>query len=103
MSKTPQPVIGTTCPALYKEDYEYHLSGDCAVFCLCILNDEKCKGRVIDDPDDQSSQFFSRGRCDIDLDKIKKCPLYGMSKDTFQTILKEKTQKELDDKLNHLR
>jgi len=32
--KTKAPVIGTTCPALYKEDYTYHLSGDAAEFCL---------------------------------------------------------------------
>ncbi|MFA6090056.1 MAG: hypothetical protein WC755_09445 [Candidatus Woesearchaeota archaeon] len=97
------PVIGATCPALYKENYEYHLSGDSAEYCLCILNDQKCAGRVISDPDDQSSQFFSRGKCSIDMEKIKKCPMYGMSKETFQTILKEKAQKELDEKLNHLK
>jgi hypothetical protein len=94
------PVIGTTCPALYNENYEYHLSGDCTKFCKCILNDEKCIGRVISDPDDQSSQFFSRGKCSIDMDKIKKCPIYGMSTDTFKTILKERHQKELDEKMN---
>ena len=70
MNKTPE--IGTTCPALYKEDYGYHLSGDCTKFCLCILNDMKCIGRVISDPDDQSSQFFSRGKCSIDMEQIKK-------------------------------
>jgi len=36
-----------------------------------ILNDKKCVGRTIIDPDDQSSQFFSRGRCDIDMETIK--------------------------------
>lgn len=95
------PVIGATCPALYKENYEYHLSGDSTKFCLCILNDRKCVGREIIDPDDQSSQFFSRGKCSIDMEEIKKCPMYGMSKETFQTILKEKAQKELDEKLKH--
>lgn len=94
---------GITCPALYKENYEYHLSGHSAEFCLCILNDEPCKGRVISDPDDQSSQFFSRGKCTIDMEEIKKCPMYGMSKETFQTILKEKAEKELNEKLNHLK
>jgi len=67
---------GITCPALTKENYEYHLSGDAASFCICILNELPCKGRVIRDPDHQSSQFFSRGKCVIDMDKIITCPMY---------------------------
>ena len=36
--KAPKPVIGTTCPALYKENYEYHLSGDCKKYLyICII------------------------------------------------------------------
>ena len=98
MSKK-SPVVGTTCPALHKENYKYHLSGDCAEFCKCILNDRKCIGRVISDPDDQSSQFFSRAKCSIDMDEIKKCPMYGMSKETFVLIMREKAQKEFDKKI----
>ena len=96
------PKIGETCPALTKENYKYHLSGDSAKFCRCMVNDEPCKGRIIDDPDDQSSQFFSRGKCMIDMEKIKKCPLYGSSKETFAAIIKDKAKKELDEKLKQL-
>jgi hypothetical protein len=102
MSKNNNPVIGQTCPALTNEDYNYHLSGDAASFCLCLLNNEGCRGRIITNPDDQSSSFFSRGKCSIDFDRIKSCPLYGMGKETFKTVLKEKTEKELNEKLNKL-
>lgn len=95
---------GTICPALKNEDYEYGLSGDVAdEKCLCVLNDEPCMGRVIIDPDDQSSQFFSRGKCAFDMDEIKKCPAYGLSKETLKLILKEKVEKETEEKLNQLK
>lgn len=93
------PQIGTTCPALTNENYEYHLSGDCKPFCICSLNDQPCKGRIIADPDDQSSQFFSRGKCMISQSGLKSCPVYGASKETFAQIIKDKMQKELDKKL----
>lgn len=95
--KTPQ--IGTTCPALINENYEYHLSGDCDEYCRCSINNEPCVGRTINDPDDRSSQFFSRGMCGIDEREIKKCPVYGVSKETFRLILKDRAEKELNDKL----
>jgi len=93
------PKIGTTCPALSKENYEYHLSDDAEEFCICSITDNKCFGRTITDPLDYTSQFFSRGMCNIDLDRIKRCPLYGMSKEIFAMIIKEKMEKELNDKL----
>lgn len=31
------PEIGTRCPALIKEDYEYPLSGDCNGLCIVPL------------------------------------------------------------------
>jgi hypothetical protein len=93
---------GTICPALIKEDYEYHLSGDAAKFCICTLNNEACKGRVISDPDNLSSQFFSRGKCSIDMEEIKKCPVYGCSASILKLILKEKLEKEMNDKLNSI-
>ena len=92
---------GTICPALIKEDYEYHL-GNAAEFCICTLNNEGCKGRVISDPDDLSSQFFSRGKCSIDMEKIKRCPVYGCSASTLKLILKEKLEKEMNEKLNSI-
>ncbi len=97
--KIPVPEIGTTCPALSKENYEYHLSGDAAEFCICAITGNGCFGRIISDPLDYSSQFFSRGMCNIDFDEIKTCPLYGVSKETFATIVKDRMQKELDEKL----
>lgn len=93
------PTIGTTCPGLTNEDYEYHLSGDAAKYCQCKLTNTLCKGIIIDDPDDQSSEFFSRGKCCVDMDRIKKCPLYGCSKEVFVMVIKEKMAKELDEKL----
>lgn len=93
------PEIGTTCPALSNENYEYHLAGDCKVYCICTLNDQPCKGRVISDPEDRSSQFFGRGKCMISKSGLKSCPAYGLSKETFTLIVKDKMQKELEQKL----
>lgn len=96
------PQIGTTCPALTNENYEYHLSGDCKNFCICSLNNKPCKGRRIGDPDGASSDFFSRGKCMVSINGLKSCPVHGISKETFVLILKDKMQKELDDKLRNL-
>ena len=96
--KTPE--IGATCPALVKENYEYRLSGDCDEFCRCSINDEACVGRIIRDPEDRSSRFFSRGRCGIDMKEIKTCPVYGVSKETFEALIRDRAQRELDEKLN---
>ena len=97
--KIPVPEIGTTCPALSKENYEYHLSGDAEAFCICSVSGHKCAGRTIEDPLNYSSQFFSRGMCNIDFEKIKRCPLYGVSKETFALIVKDRMEKELNEKL----
>jgi len=51
------------------------------------------------DLDDQSSQFFSRGKCQVVEKDLKKCPVYGASKETIALIIKEKAQKELEEKL----
>lgn len=102
MSKLIQPQVGTTCPALSEENYETHLSGDCAKYLICSVTGKACLGRVIEDKDDESSRFYSRAKCYIDTDKIKKCPMYGCSVSTFETILKERAQKELEDKLKNL-
>lgn len=93
------PIIGQTCPALSKENYEYHLSGDCEEFCICAINDLACVGRDITDPEDRSSQFFSRGKCSINERDLKKCPLYGVTKETFALILKDRYERELAEKL----
>lgn len=96
------PKIGTTCPGLIEENYDYHLSGNCQKFCLCMLNNQPCKGRRIEDPENRSSHFFSRGKCMISQSGLKSCPVYGASKETFVTIIKEKMQKELDEKIKSI-
>jgi hypothetical protein len=103
MAKTKAPVIGTTCPALTNENYKYHLSGDAEEFCICAITGNGCFGRVISDPDDQSSQFFSRGKCSIDSEKIKRCPLYGVSKETLAVVLKDRAEREFNDKVSQIK
>jgi hypothetical protein len=97
------PEIGKTCPALTNENYEYHLSGDCRPFCICSLNDQPCKGRVIDDPEDRTSQFFSRAKCMMSKEGLNSCPVYGSSLQVFELIIKEKAEKQLQSKLNNLK
>jgi hypothetical protein len=50
------------CPALTNENYDYMLSGDCLSHCTCMLNDRRCIGFDVVDPEDRSSQFFSKGK-----------------------------------------
>lgn len=88
------------CPALSNENYEYHLSGDAEAFCICTMNNLPCIGRVIKDPQNRSSQFFSRAKCMIDTNLLKTCPMYGCSIKTFKGVLRDKMQKELCEKLN---
>ena len=95
--KTPE--VGKTCPAMTNEYYDYKLSGDAATHCQCKLNDRLCVGISVVDLDDQSSQFFSRGKCQVVEKDLKKCPVYGASKETIALIIKEKAQKELEEKL----
>lgn len=104
MSYNTPSEMGTICPALKNEDYEYGLSGDVGdEKCLCVITDNPCFGRVLIDSDDQSSQFFSRARCTFDMDKIKRCPAYGLSKETLQIILKKRVEKESNEKLNQIK
>ena len=88
------PPIGLTCPALIDEDYEYHLSGDAAEYCNCMMNDEPCVGFRVVDPDEESSRFFSRGKNMLDINRIKNCQMYGMSAESFNTLYREKKEKE---------
>ena len=97
-----RPEIGQTCPALTKEDYSYHLSGDAAKNCQCILNGKLCVGVEFHDIENQTSQFFSRARCFINTEEIKSCIMCGMSKETFISIVKEKSEKELEEKLKSI-
>jgi hypothetical protein len=102
MSKSKNPIIGTTCPALIKENYEYQLSGDCSSFCICTLNDRRCVGFKVEDPEDRSSNFCSRGKNILDENRLKTCPAYGISKESFVLIVKDKMQKQLNEKLNNI-
>ncbi len=104
MSETlTQPPIGTTCPALTDENYETHLLGDCQEFLICSVTGKACLGRKIADLEDESSRFFSRAKCYIDTDKIKVCPMHGCSVGVFETIIKERAEKELNEKLKKLK
>ena len=96
------PKVGTTCPALYKENYKYHLSGECTKFCICLISGKACKGRAIADTESRTSQFFSRAKCLINEKKIKKCPLFGSSKELFLDLLKKKSQDKLEKKIKHI-
>lgn len=96
------PEIGTTCPALTNENYEYHLSDDCKPFNICSLNNQPCKGRVIADPENRTSQFFSKAKCMISKKGLNSCPVYGCSNKVFKLIIREKMEKELNEKLKNL-
>ena len=39
-----------------------------------------CIGKTVQDPEYQSSQFFSRGKVVMDVAKGEKCPLYGLQR-----------------------
>jgi hypothetical protein len=88
------------CPALKDENYEYHLSGNAYNdYCKCALTGNRCIGFVVEDPDDRSSQFFSRGKNVLDENKIKKCPVYGCSVETFKAIMKDRAEREFNEKM----
>lgn len=94
--------MGKICNGLIKEDYDYHLSGDCYGYCHCVVTNKRCVGIDVDDPEDRSSQFFSRGKNIPNEEKLKKCPMFGLSVETFQSIVKEKLTLELEHKINQI-
>lgn len=91
--------MGKICNGLINEDYDYKLSGDCLAFCKCVVTNKRCIGMTVQDPDDQSSQFFSRGKNVPVESKLKSCPLFGLSVESFQKIVEEKTEMDLKEKL----
>ena len=75
----------------------------CQVFCKCSITNNACVGREIGDPDDESSRFFSRGKITMNVETARnKCPVYGVSKETFASILKDRLERELKVKLENL-
>ena len=91
------------CNALINENYDYMLSGDCLSYCKCMLNDKRCIGMEVEDPEDRSSQFFSRGKNVPSKSKLKKCPVYGSSLEVFTMIVKERAEREPSEKLDSLK
>lgn len=101
--KKETPTIGTTCAALINENYENHLSDDCNAFCVCLITDKPCLGRVISDDQDQSSRFFSRARCGMDKEKLQKCPAYGVSKEMVVELIGLRQKALLREKLEKIK
>jgi hypothetical protein len=91
------------CNGLIKENYEYQLSGDCLSSCHCMLTDKRCVGITVEDSEDRSSQFFSRGKNVVNEDKLIGCPVYGCSVETFERIVREKAEMALNKKMATLK
>lgn len=90
------------CPGLINENYEDHLSEDCSPFCKCTITGRDCIGKTVQDPEYQSSQFFSRGKVVMEVTKGEKCPLYGASKEIISSVLKDRAERDLKEKLRNL-
>jgi hypothetical protein len=91
------------CPAIQNYDVDYHLSGDAYSYCTCALTNKHCLGFEVLDPDDQSSQFFSRGKNVFNERKAQNCPVYGASVETIAQLIKERSEKETQNKLDLLK
>ena len=91
-----------SCPGLINENYEYHLSGDCSPFCKCAITGRDCTGKTVQDTEDRSSQFFSRGKVVMEVAEGEKCPLYGASKEIISSVLKDRAERDLKEKLRNL-
>ena len=90
------------CEALLNRHSEYHLSGDLGEYFMCAITGKSCLGKISLDEDDQSTQFFSRAHAKIDMNKIKKCPLYGIAKEDIAEVIHKRKLKEEQDILNKL-
>lgn len=88
-------IPNTPCPAMENVDFDYHLSGDCLKFCICALTKKKCIGIDRHDPDNASSQFFSRAKNAVVESKIETCPCYGMSNEMFVALMKDKSDRAI--------
>ena len=90
------------CNGLIKEDYEYHLSGDCFEFCHCVITNERCPGIIVEDPENRLSQFFSRAKNVPDNSRLNKCPLFGSSAGLIKQIAKERILREAEERINSI-
>lgn len=92
-----KPKKGTTCPALIDESYSMRLFDDNNKFCKCAVTGKRCLGAII--IENGSSQFFMRGENRIDTNKIKKCPMYGLSKEALEVIVKDRASQEANERI----
>lgn len=90
------------CNALIKEIFKYQFSEDCNNSCLCSLTNLRCIAIEIADPENRSSQFFSRAKNIFNKNKAQYCPLYGQSEEKIKELMIEKIKKENDEKLSNI-
>jgi len=90
------------CEALVNRNSEYRLSGDLGDYFLCAITGRACIGKIILDEDDLSSQFFSRAHAKIDMDALKNCASYGITKEELPEVIRRRKEKEAEDLINNL-
>ena len=90
------------CEALIDRNSEYHLSGDLGDFFRCAITKKACLGKIILDEDDQTSQFFSRAHAKIDMDRIKRCPLFGLDKEDVINFINKRQEIETKELINKI-
>lgn len=96
------PEVGSTCPALSNENYEYHLFDDAGEYCICNVTEKPCIGRVVIDIENRSSRFFAKGKCMINVERLNNCPLFGAPKNVVKEVIKARNEKELNKKIKKL-
>jgi hypothetical protein len=90
------------CEALINRNSEYSLSGELGDYFRCAITGKDCIGKEINDEDDQSSQFFSRAHAVINLKKIKRCPSFGIDKETVKLLIKKRKENETNELLEQV-
>jgi len=91
------------CEALINRNSNYRLSGALGDYFTCAISGEPCLGKIICDEDDQSSQFFSRSHAKIDMEKIKRCPMFGtISKEQLPDMIRKRMEGKANEIINKL-